>query len=493
MLKRNILSIILLFAAINVSAQTYSGGTGTYSNPYLISSKADMVSLANTVNNGTNTYEGKFFRLTKSLTGANALTTSVGVINSYAFRGVFNGNGYEVELNNAQGGVFDNIYNATIQNLDVKGTISNTLKNVSYVGGICGHAYNSTIAYCNNTASLTFINAEHSEIGGICGNAEVGTIITDCFNSGKISTSSSYYLIGGICGSILNSTILNSYNVGNISVNSTNYYYTGGICGYGGSSLIKNCFSANANIEVKIGEAKSGNGWRIVGTLSNILVCNNNYALSTMTINGSIVNSSNTDDQNGAGATLANFKSQSWIQTTLGWDFNAIWQMSSSNSVNQGFPIIRSTTKPIQYNINAKAGNNGSISSGGDLKINQGGSKSYTFMPNSGFQIYQVLIDGSNNSQAISSGTYTFAEVSRNHTIEVSFCPLSPPIFSGGSGTHESPYLISSKADMVALADAVEGGNTYEGKFFRLTKSLTGENIINRSVEIGKASCRERV
>jgi len=34
--------ILLLLAAINLSAQTFSGGSGTQADPYLISSKADI-------------------------------------------------------------------------------------------------------------------------------------------------------------------------------------------------------------------------------------------------------------------------------------------------------------------------------------------------------------------------------------------------------------------------------------------------------------------
>jgi len=48
--------------------------------------------------------------------------------------------------------------------------------------------------------------------------------------------------------------------------------------------------------------------------------------------------------------------------------------------------------------------------------------------------------------------------------------------FSGGSGTENVPYLISSKADMEALAEAVNNGNNYsQGKFFLLTKDITEE------------------
>ena len=45
--------------------------------------------------------------------------------------------------------------------------------------------------------------------------------------------------------------------------------------------------------------------------------------------------------------------------------------------------------------------------------------------------------------------------------------------FGGGSGTENDPYLIASKRDMVALAVAVNSGNSYSGSFFLLTRDLT--------------------
>ncbi|MDR1115371.1 MAG: hypothetical protein LBL33_04365, partial [Tannerella sp.] len=50
--------------------------------------------------------------------------------------------------------------------------------------------------------------------------------------------------------------------------------------------------------------------------------------------------------------------------------------------------------------------------------------------------------------------------------------------YSGGDGTVNDPYLISTKADMEALATAVNGGTNYTGKYFLLTADLTGITTI---------------
>lgn len=45
--------------------------------------------------------------------------------------------------------------------------------------------------------------------------------------------------------------------------------------------------------------------------------------------------------------------------------------------------------------------------------------------------------------------------------------------FSGGEGTENLPYLISSAADLAMLAANVNAGNDYELIFFRLTADIT--------------------
>ena len=58
--------------------------------------------------------------------------------------------------------------------------------------------------------------------------------------------------------------------------------------------------------------------------------------------------------------------------------------------------------------------------------------------------------------------------------------------YSGGDGSEQSPFLISSKADMEALATTVENGETYENAYFLLTRNLTGANDTITTV-IGKS------
>jgi len=46
------------------------------------------------------------------------------------------------------------------------------------------------------------------------------------------------------------------------------------------------------------------------------------------------------------------------------------------------------------------------------------------------------------------------------------------PVFLIGSGTEEDPYLINNVADLKLFAEKVDGGNTFAGKFFKLTADI---------------------
>ena len=75
-----------------------------------------------------------------------------------------------------------------------------------------------------------------------------------------------------------------------------------------------------------------------------------------------------------------------------------------------------------EYTINATAGANGTISPSGNVPVNCGANQTFTFTPaNSCYEIDQVLVDNVNNPAAVAAGSYTFTNVTANHTISVTF------------------------------------------------------------------------
>ena len=96
---------------------------------------------------------------------------------------------------------------------------------------------------------------------------------------------------------------------------------------------------------------------------------------------------------------------------------------------------ISSTFTPVPtYQIVASAGSGGSISPGGTVSVSEGSNRTFTINADAGHQISQVLVDG-NSVGAVSS--YTFTNITSNHTISASFSILKFNLSatSGANGT----------------------------------------------------------
>jgi hypothetical protein len=274
------------------------------------------------VNSGSR-YEKAYFLLTRDLTGASDIITTVIGKDYYHFYGTFDGGGHEITVNikvsEGYAGLFGRATSATIKNLTVSGSISGTT-----AGGICAKFAESwiearsspivpvvgSISNCHNRAKISGKDA-----GGICGNSERVTI-SDCSNSGEILAYGTLAYAGGISGSNSSNsgTILNCYNSGNIIVYGDERDYStgraGGICG-ANSGTIRHCFSANTKITCTSTEAEIG---RIAGVHEGkIEDC---HALSSMSLNGDIVRSADASSKEGSDATLSDFTT--WRSTVFG-------------------------------------------------------------------------------------------------------------------------------------------------------------------------------
>ena len=156
----------------------YSGGSGTETDPWQISSVADLQLLATTINNGdaakfdancTDTgggipgnYHGYYFKQTKDLDLSNiASWDPIGYSGSCYFAGHYDGGGYTISnatstgKNDAGGfataGIFGWVAFGSVENLHVENAnfVATGQNNYSYVGGIAGLCYESSIKNCS--------------------------------------------------------------------------------------------------------------------------------------------------------------------------------------------------------------------------------------------------------------------------------------------------------------------------------------------------------
>jgi hypothetical protein len=131
---------------------------------------------------------------------------------------------------------------------------------------------------------------------------------------------------------------------------------------------------------------------------------------------------------------------------------------------------------PNTYTITSSVGPNGSISPSGNITINQGSDKSFTITPDTGYNIDDVLVDGSSLG-VVSS--YTFTNVTEDHTISVTFTLSTATglVHNLNKGTYYNTI-------QVALDDA-DNNNIIEVSDGTYDESITfpsGKKIILQSV-----------
>ena len=162
-------------------------GSGTESDPYLISSPGNWNYLAEKVRTG-NTYSDKFFKLVTDIT----VNTMVGVSNSKYFGGTFDGGGNTLVFNYTSVqeycAPFRYIHGATIKNLQTAGTINASAK---YAAGIAGYAQNiNHITSCRSSVVImSSIDGDGSH-GGLVGEVVKGytdVYFEDCLFDGIFS------------------------------------------------------------------------------------------------------------------------------------------------------------------------------------------------------------------------------------------------------------------------------------------------------------------
>ena len=96
------------------------------------------------------------------------------------------------------------------------------------------------------------------------------------------------------------------------------------------------------------------------------------------------------------------------IGSVSSYTFN---QVTENHSISAVFSVDSHT-------ISASAGNNGSITPTGGVKVDHGSSQTFSILPNDGYHVEEVLVDGISVGAI---GGYTFSDVTADHAIHTTF------------------------------------------------------------------------
>ena len=231
-----------VFAA---EAPSFSGGTGTQGDPWLIASQADLTALAEFLNSGNaeqfdadaagvGNCHGYYFKQTADIDLTGVTWEPIGYSGSYYFAGNYDGGGHSItnavstgkvdSEGYATAGIFGWVAFGSVENLHVKNAnfVATGQNNYSYVGGIAGSCYGSSIKNCSveNSSLESRRNNNNNCAGSIVGYSTGGTFEKCAAENNQIRTMA---YGGGFVGEVDD-----DYGVGN--------------------STFTNCYVANCNV-----------------------------------------------------------------------------------------------------------------------------------------------------------------------------------------------------------------------------------------------------
>ena len=224
-----LLALCLAAALVPVTAfagggYNFGGGNGTKDAPWLITSREDLIALAEFLNSGDaasydahgagigNCY-GYYFKQTADidLTGAN--WKPIGYSGGTYFAGNYDGGGHIIANATSTGkvdddgfataGIFGWVAFGSVQNLHVKAAdfVATGKNNYSYVGGITGVCYGASIQNCSVTdSSLKSIRDDNSNCAGSIAGYSAGGTFKNCAAKNNQVTSMAYG--GGFVGEL---------------------------------------------------------------------------------------------------------------------------------------------------------------------------------------------------------------------------------------------------------------------------------------------------
>jgi len=130
--------------------------------------------------------------------------------------------------------------------------------------------------------------------------------------------------------------------------------------------------------------------------------------------------------------------------------------------------IIEATFEINKYTIIASSDNGGYIFPNGEISVEYGSFQVFTFNPNTGYHIKDILVD---NQSIGAVSSYTFTNITENHTIEAQFDINTYTVtFDSQDGSIVSPLTsVSYGSTIQPPASPTRTGHTFAGWYRELT------------------------
>ena len=262
----------------------FGGGTGTKEDPWLITSREDLIDLANRLNSDVaatnyNNFNGCYFKQTADIDLTGVKWEPIGYSGGTCFSGNYDGDGHIIANAYSKGkadidtegnysstaGIFGWVLFGSVQNLHVKAaTFEATGKNdYSFVGGITGVCYGASIQNCLVTDSKleSKRNKNNNCAGSIAGYSAGGTF-ENCAAENNQVKSMAYG--GGFVGEVDDdndgittpSAFINCYaadcTVTGVTPNKSGSSFIGGFAGQitNEKPTAENCFVYRATLSI---------------------------------------------------------------------------------------------------------------------------------------------------------------------------------------------------------------------------------------------------
>ena len=295
------------------SAAGFSTGSGTPSDPYVITTGAELDLLASTCRGGEH-YANVYFKLGADIDWAGNYWTPIGYDTTNLFAGHFDGNGqtvYNFVCEEQYAGFFGVIKEGSVKNLKIDyatfttgeryaGAIASWMKlstiegcsagenvvvktgsimeKTAQMGGLFGIVHSSTVNACSFYGTVEALKCISGScfVGGIAGYVGGDAVMKNCINYGTVKNPNPHAAegerayVGGVTGCIGASsaigTIENCINFGTVE----SIEVAGGVIGrvHVAGSIMKNCYN--------VGTVTAPKGGVLVGELSKEYVFEGN-------------------------------------------------------------------------------------------------------------------------------------------------------------------------------------------------------------------------